>query len=39
MADLKSTDNTKEILKKLSNEYECLEVVNWKECKDIIDNV
>ena len=39
VADLKSTDNTKEILKKLSNEYEGLEVVNWKECKDIIDNV
>ena len=39
VADLKSTDNTKEIAKKLSKEYECLKVLNWKECKDIIDNV
>ncbi len=39
VADLKSTDNTKEIAKKLSEEYECLKVISWKECKDIIDNV
>ena len=39
VADLKSTDNTKEISKRLSKEYECLKVINWKECKDIIDNV
>ena len=39
VADLKSKDSTKEILKKLSQEYECLEVLNWKECKDIMDNV
>ena len=39
VADLKSTDKTKEIAKKLSNEYECLKVLSWKECKDIMDNV
>ena len=39
VADLKSTDNTKEIAKKLSEEYECLKVITWKECKDMIDNV
>ena len=39
VADLKSTDKTKEIAKKLSYEYECIKVLNWKECKDIIDNV
>ena len=38
-ADLNSTDETKEIAKRLSKEYECLEVVNWRECKEIIDNV
>ena len=27
------------IVKKLSEEYECLKVISWKECKDIIDNV
>lgn len=39
VADLKSEDKTKEIAKKLSNEYECLKVIGWKECKEIIDNV
>lgn len=39
VADLKSTDNTKEIAKKLSDEYECLKVISWKECKDVIDNI
>lgn len=39
VADLKSEDKTKEIVKKLSNEYECLNVTTWKECKDMIDNV
>ena len=39
VADLKSNDKTKEIAKKLEKEYDCLKVTNWKECKDIIDNV
>ncbi len=39
VADLQSTDNTKEIAKKLSNDYEILKVANWKDCKEIIDNV
>ena len=39
VADLKSEDKTKEIAKKLSLEYEWIKVINWKECKDIIDNV
>lgn len=39
VADLKSTDNTKEIVKKLSKEYECLQLVSWKECKEIMDNI
>lgn len=39
VADLKSTDNTKEISRRLSKEYDCLKVINWKECKEIIDNV
>lgn len=39
VADLKSTDKTKEIAKKMELEYECLKVTSWKECKDIIDNV
>ena len=31
--DLNSTDETKQILEKLSNEYENIKVANWKECK------
>ena len=39
VADLKSTDKTKEIAKKLSNDYDCLKVLSWRECKDIMDNI
>ena len=39
VADLKSEDKTKEIAKKLSKEYDCLKVLNWKECKEIIYDV
>lgn len=39
VADLQSTDKTKEIAKRLAKEYECLKVINWKECKEIIDSV
>ena len=38
-ADLKSDDKTKEIAKKMSEDYEQLKVISWKECKDIIDNL
>ena len=34
-----STDNTKEISKKLSKEYECLKVLSWKEARDLMDNI
>lgn len=37
VADLKSTDSTKEIAQKLEQDYEIIKVVSWKECKDIID--
>ncbi len=39
VADLNSNDNTKEIIKRLEEEYECLEVVNWRECKELIDAI
>ena len=39
VADLKSEDKTKEIAKKLSKEYDCLKVLNWKECKEVFDNI
>ena len=37
--DLNSTDETKKILEKLSNEYENIKVSNWKEYKEIFDNI
>ena len=39
VADLKSEDKTKEIAKKLEKEYNCLKVLNWKECKELMDNI
>ena len=37
--DLNSIDETKQILEKLSNEYENIKVSNWKECKELFDNI
>ncbi len=39
VSDLKSKDNTKEILKKISEENEMIKYMSWKECKEIIDNI
>ena len=39
VADLNSEDDTREILDKLSREYEFIKVVNWNECKEIIENI
>lgn len=39
VADLDSEDKTLEILTNLEKEYSCLKVSNWKDCKDLIDNI
>lgn len=39
ITDLDSTDETLNIITRLSKEYDCIEVTNWKECKDIIENI
>ncbi|MCI8362410.1 MAG: hypothetical protein HFJ41_04675 [Clostridia bacterium] len=39
IADLDSTDETVQILNKLSREYEGLKVTNWRECKEVIENI
>ena len=39
VADLNSKDKTKEIAKKLSNEYDFLKTLSWKECKELLDNL
>lgn len=37
--DLDSTDNTKEILEKLSRDYDCIKISDWRECKELLDNI
>ena len=39
VTDLNSTDDTMKILNKLSKDYEEIKVVNWKECKEVIDSI
>ena len=39
VTDLGSTDKTKEIVEKMSVDYECVKTTNWKECKEIFDNI
>ena len=39
VADLNSTDKTKDIVNKMALDYECVKMTNWKDCKDIIDNI
>ena len=39
IVDLGSTDSTKEIINKMSLSYDCVKTTNWKECKEIIDNI
>ena len=36
---LNSEDKTDEILLKLKKEYKNIKFTNWKECKEIIDNI
>lgn len=39
VTDLGSSDNTLEILNKMKNDYEIIEVLNWKECKEVIEKI
>ena len=39
VTDLNSSDDTMKILEKLSKDYDGIKVVNWKECKEIFDNI
>ena len=39
ITDLGSTDKTKDIINKISFEYDCVKIANWKDCKEIIDNI
>ncbi len=39
VADLNSTDSTKEIVKKLQADYECIQLEEWEECKEELDYI
>lgn len=39
VTDLNSKDNTKIILDKLSKDYDYIKCANWRECKELIDNI
>ncbi len=39
VVDLNSTDEAKQILEKMSNDYESIKISNWRECKQLIDNI
>ena len=37
--DSESNDKTEEIIKKLSDDYNSIKIMDWKECKDLIENI
>ena len=39
VTDLGSTDDTMKILNKLGKDYDEIKVVNWKECKEVIESI
>jgi hypothetical protein len=39
IADLDSKDDTVNILNRLQKEYDGIKITNWKECKEIIENI
>lgn len=39
VADLDSDDHTVDILRKMEKDQEMLKVTNWKDCKEVIENV
>lgn len=39
IVDLNSKDNTRKILEKLKKEYGNFHLLNWKECKELLENI
>ena len=39
VTDLDSHDETPKILEKLSQDYDCIKMANWKDCKEVMDSV
>ena len=39
LTDLGSNDKTKEIIEKIADDYNIIEYIDWKNCKELIDNM
>ena len=39
VVDLDSKDNTGKIVENLEKQYEQIKLLNWKECKELIENI
>lgn len=39
IVDLNSKDNTKKIVERLQKEYEQINLLNWKECRELLENI
>ena len=39
VVDLNSKDNTRKIVENLEKEYEQISVLNWKECRELLENI
>lgn len=39
ISDLGSTDTTKVILEKLREDYKFINIMDWKKCKELVDNI
>ena len=39
VVDLNSVDKTREIIERLEVEYEKLNLLSWKECKELMENI
>ena len=39
VVDLNSQDNTKRIVENLTKEYDELQLLNWKECRELLENI
>ena len=39
VVDLNSKDNTKKIVENLSKEYEQINLISWRKCKELVENI
>ena len=39
LTDLNSEDNTKKIVENMKKDYSIIKTMNWKNCKELIDNI